>query len=691
MAFLSFQNGQTSVDDLATQLRGELTKRIQQELQLYFAIPHKVNLLNAAAYRRGELDVLNASTGEAILHEQLKLFPTISFAFCGTPQNGEFFGVLRNVSGSQPSFQLSFSNPDTQFLRHYYSLDTDGDRQTLLEIRETPFDSRKRPWFSAALDAKGPAWTDVYFGFTSDSPNITASTPVYSREGRLLSICATDVGLPREFRVFLQNLDVGGTGKAFVIDRAGRLIADSSEGSLTVEEGDTRRPRYGTESDDPLIQETSRYLETRFDDNLTEITSTVQLELTWKNESQLVEVLPFQDNAGLDWLIVVVIPESGFMEQIIANINNKTQQAILLCSVAVFASAVVGFWVARSVTDPILQINAASKELAAGNWDKLVPLKRHDEIGELAISFNHMAKQLKRSFENLEAQKNAFARFFPPEYLDFLGKKDVTELVLGEHVSKEMGVMFSDIRDFTSLAESMTPQESFDFVNAYLRHVSPEVRKHHGFVVKFLGDGLMAVFPGTADDAVQAGIAKCRKVEEFNQQWTADGHHNIAVGVGIHIGHITVGTIGDHNRLQADVLSDCVNLCARLESLTKVYHVSLLLSEDVVQRLQNPEHYEMRLLDRVIVKGSTEKIAVYEVLDAETPTMRALKLKTRPQFNQAVEYYRQGKFDQAKQLFTDILASHPLDETVKFYIDRIEKLMLHPPTIWTGVWTFHEK
>ncbi|NEQ99073.1 MAG: HAMP domain-containing protein, partial [Cyanothece sp. SIO2G6] len=518
VAFVSFQNGRTSVDALAGQLRGELTKRVHQELKLYFEIPHKVNQLNAAAYRRGDLDVLKATKGEVLLYEQLKLFPSIGFAYCGMPQNGEFFGVLRDVEGTSPSFQLSFSNPATNSLRQYYRLSTDGDRQAFLYQRDDPFDSRQRPWFEAAKEANGPAWTDVYFAFTSDLPNVTASTPVYSREGKLVAVCATDVGLPQEFRDFLQHLELGDGGKAFVIDRAGNLIADSSDGSLMIEVDGKRELRLSSESTDSLIAATSEKLIAQFDTNLsqgaidlTSINDVEQLTLPWNGEPYLVEVLPFQDESGLDWLIVVVVPENSFTNQVLANINLQTQQAILLCSLAVFVSAAVGFWIAHSVTDPILQMNDASKQIAAGNWDKVVPLKRHDEIGELAMSFNQMARQLKQSFANLEAQRNAFARFFPPEYLDFLGKDDVTELVLGEHVYKEMGVMFSDIRGFTALAESMTPQKSFDFVNTYLRNMSPEIRRHHGFVVKFLGDGLMAVFPDSADDAMEAGLAKCRK------------------------------------------------------------------------------------------------------------------------------------------------------------------------------------
>ncbi|NET09555.1 MAG: histidine kinase, partial [Symploca sp. SIO2B6] len=337
VAFVAFRNSESATNQLKNQLRGELAKQVENELTRYFAIPHKINTLNAAAYRRGEIDVLGASTGEAQLYEQLKLFSTISFAFCGTEQGGEFFGVLRDSSQSEESFQVSFSSPATDMLRHYYQVDEQGNRGDFIRIRESlTFNSKDRLWYQAAEAAQGSAWTDVYFGFTSDLPNITASTPIYDEQGKLEAVCATDVILPQEFRLFLRNLDAGGNldfsdrGRAFVIDRNGKLIADSTDGSLTIVEDEKQRSRFGIESDDPLIQQTSQTLLDTFK-NLDQIQDPKPLTVLWENKRYLVEVLPFQDEAGLDWLIVVVVPEDGFMRNIIANINRNTQQTVWLC------------------------------------------------------------------------------------------------------------------------------------------------------------------------------------------------------------------------------------------------------------------------------------------------------------------------------------------------------------------------
>lgn len=300
--------------------------------------------------------------------------------------------------------------------------------------------------------------------------------------------------------------------------------------------------------------------------------------------------------------------------------------------------------------------------------------------------------QRKQAEKSLKQLKDAFARFFPPEYLKFLGKDSVTHISLGDHVSREMAVLFSDIRSFTTLSESMTPQENFDFVNTYLQRVSPGIRKHDGVIVKFLGDGMMAVFPNGVDDAIEAGIDKFHQVELYNREREAQGFIPIQVGMGIHIGHLMVGMVGEDSRIQGDAFSDTVTLTSRLEGLTKFYGVSLLISEDVLNRLHRPDQYQIRFLDRAIVKGRTEPIGVYEVMDACDPTTRELKLRTLPDFESGLRHYCEGNLSAAQADFERVLSVNFLDKTTHLYLERIHQLQEQGvPSNWTGVWAFTQK
>ncbi|HEY9661284.1 MAG TPA: adenylate/guanylate cyclase domain-containing protein, partial [Allocoleopsis sp.] len=343
---------------------------------------------------------------------------------------------------------------------------------------------------------------------------------------------------------------------------------------------------------------------------------------------------------------------------------------------------------------------ASDVEKNAFQPDKLTEVaERSDELGQLARVFTNMVKTVKaREKEMIEANHKleelltAYSRFVPNDYLHFLRKKSITDVQLGDHVSKIMAVMFSDIRSFTTISESMTPKENFAFVNAYLKRVSPEIRNNHGLIVKFLGDGMMAVFPEGADDAIAAGVAMFRTVEQYNKKRQQDGWVPINVGIGVHVGHMMLGMVGEDNRMQGDAFSDNVNLTARLEGLTKFYGVSLLISEQALANLSRPEDYQIRFLDRVIVKGRNEPIAVYEILDAENNAVRALKLQTQPEFEQGLESYRIGNLTKAKTCFEEVLTVNTSDKTAKLYLERVEILGDRGiPENWNGVWAFDEK
>ncbi|MBD0336640.1 MAG: HAMP domain-containing protein [Cyanobacteria bacterium Co-bin13] len=687
VGYLSFLNGQRAVQDLASQLRGELSARIEKELHGYFGEPHAINRINATAFAYGELDVNEATSGENLLFQQMKIYPTIAFVYCGSAQSGEFFGVLRSPDTGQ--LQLSYGNASNKFLRDYYSLDVRGSRQHFLYKADKRYDSRERPWFKAAMTTEGPAWTDVYIAFTTGLPNVTASLPVYDRWGKeLLGVCATDVVLPEEFRSFLKTLEIGKSGQAFVLDRSGNLISSSTDEPLMIS-AEGKEPRFlkALNSRNPLVQQSTQFLQDRYW-RLDNIQRPLRLNFKLNGERQFLEVLPFSDGYGLDWLIVVVVPESDFMAQI--NANNRMTAA--LCAGALAIAILVGIFLTRRVTEPIVKLNAAVKEIANGRWERRVDIERIDEVGELAASFNSMASKLQESFQTLEAQKNAFARFFPPEYLKFFDKQSVTDIDLGDHVSKEMTVMFSDIRRFTSLAEKMAPDETFDFINGYLQDISPEIRSHNGFVVKFLGDGVMAIFPDRVEDALDACIAQFQRMREFNYARQALGGMPIDVGIGLHFGHLMVGMVGEYNRMQGDALSDTVNLAARLEGLTKLFGVSLIVSEPVLAKVENCDRYQVRFLARTIVKGRTEPIAIYEVLDAEPEAARYRKLQTLSEFELGLKEYFSHNLSAAQTCFQNVLAADPSDATAKLYLERINQTITQEiPDPWDGVWSFSQK
>ena len=291
--------------------------------------------------------------------------------------------------------------------------------------------------------------------------------------------------------------------------------------------------------------------------------------------------------------------------------------------------------------------------------------------------------------EALERQRtltSSYARFVPTEFLKFLGKEEITDVRLGDAVEREMTVLFSDIRSYTTLSEQMSPTENFDFLNAVLRRTGPMIRENNGFIDKYIGDSIMALFPGEPEDAVKAAIGMRRLLAVYNERRATQGYSAISMGIGINTGNLILGTIGEEERMEGTVISDAVNLASRLEGLTKVYGAAAVMSEQTLFRLSDPSRYRVRILDRVKVKGKSDSVAVFEILDGEAEESVALKLATQRQFERGISSYQMSDFAAAGEQFRAVLAQNPGDVAAALYVRRCELYAAHgAPPEWEGV------
>lgn len=686
VGYLSFRNGQKAVDNLASQLRTEVSNRVYERVKSYVEVPQQVNQINYYAVQQGLLEFQKLAEAELYFWRQVQAFPSVGNAgFANAEGQSLRVGWIDRQSTAEQPQIAEQPTPGGGDL-YYHDIDKNANRVKLAKTVPN-YDPRNRPFYTSAVKQGKPTWSEVYINFGYNVLQIKASRPFYDESGNLLGVLASELGI-NQIGHFLQTLKFGRSGQVFILEPTGDLVATSisTQAVLTGKAKDSKRIQ-AVKSDNLIMRSSVTFLNRHFV-NLKNIQQNYQFEFAIDGQPQFLQVFPLTDEYGLNWLIVVVVPESDFMEQI--NANNRI--TALLCVATLIVAITIGIITARWVTEPLVRLNFAAKDIAEGEWDKTFDIDRTDEVGQLAKSFKDMAQQLKQSFETLETHKNSFARFFPPEYLKFLNKPYVTHIQLGDHVSKEMAVMFSDIRLFTTISEKMTPQEIFSFVNAYLKRVSPEIHHHKGIIVKYLGDGLMAIFPNSADDAIQAGIAKLRKIREYNQERQTTDYLPIKIGIGIHIGHVMVGMIGEEKRMQGDAISDIVNLTSRLEGLTKFYGVSMLISEQVLQKLNDPSQYEIRFLDRATVKGRSEPIFVYEVMDGEAEEVKALKFQTRADFEAGLEHYYSQSFADAKRYFEQVLAVNLADKTAKLYLERVNVLLESGvPENWDGVWNFTQK
>ena len=287
---------------------------------------------------------------------------------------------------------------------------------------------------------------------------------------------------------------------------------------------------------------------------------------------------------------------------------------------------------------------------------------------------------------NLYSINSATGKFVPHQFLRALGKENITEVHLGDHVSKDVNVFFSDIRRYTSLSEKMTPEENFRFVNSYAGRMGPIIQKYKGFVNQYMGDGIMAIFQNQTEDAVRAAIDMQRMIREYNSERLQMDRSPIEVGMGIHTGPLVMGIIGDSKRSEPATISDTVNLASRMEGLTKFYGSRLLLSEDSFQSLKTPDTFAHRFLGKVQVKGKEQAIGVYEIFDLEGNPLDKPKWGNREIFKSALENYYLQNFETSQKLFEEVIAQNHLDKAAEFYLKRSrEYLSEGAPEAWSGV------
>ncbi|MEG3922885.1 ATP-binding protein [Microcoleus sp. T3_A4] len=1094
VGYLSFRNSQRAVNDLADQLMGEVSNRIEQNLRTYLQTPHQINQSKLDAVKLGFVNMKDLSAWEKYLWRQVQLYPYINFTSIAN-QDGEYRTGEKMSNGT---LLINASGPSTNFDFYSYNTNDTGDRTTVAASVKN-FDIRQHPSYAyAALEAK-PTWSSVYISFLEPTLILSALQPVYNSQKQLEGVLIAALRLD-SIGQFLNSLKIGKSGQTFIIERNGTLLATSTPEKPFRSQNGQKELFKVTESSDAVTQTTAKYLETHFQ-NFHQITKAQQINVEINDQNKFLKVLPFQDDKGLDLLIVVVVPEADFMEQIHA--GNRT--TVLLCLAALGMATVLGLLTSRWIIKPLIKLKNAAIALSEGQFDQTVKLERSDELGVLAAAFNSMAAQLQASFtaletKNIELQrldklkdeflantshelrtplngiigiaeslidgatgqlpdltnfnlalitssgkrlsslindlldfsqlkhkklelqiksiglreivsviitlsqplvgkknlqlinsvapelppiaadenrlqqilynlignaikftesgrveisaelvtgkaqsplnfqlaitvsdtgigipedklerifesfeqadgstareyggtglgltvaqqlvelhggkiwvcstvgvgsqfiftlpvsesqpdvsslqpllsenspifitpelgrksslinspisdnsdlletekikvlvvddepiniqviinslsienyeitqasngleavnliesgfkpdlilldvmmpqmtgyevcrevrkkysplempilmltaKNlttdlveafnleandyvtkpfikkellarintqirlaklnaAYGRFVPHDFLNLLEKPSIIEVKLGENQERDMTVLFADIRSFTALSEQMTPPENFAFINTYLGKVSPAIRKNNGFIDKYIGDAVMALFPTSPDDGVRAAIDMQKEVNIYNQQRAKNGLFPIAIGVGLHAGNLMLGTIGERERMESTVIADAVNLASRLEGLTKVYGSGILVSGAIIDRLDDPEKYKYRFVDRVTVKGKTNAVSVFEIYDTETEQSIVLKQQTAEVFQEALNFYYEQKFVAAQKVFQNILQINPDDRVAMLYFKRSRKYRMYgAPEGWSGVETSTEK
>ncbi len=386
--YLSLRNGQEAVNNVAMQLRNEITARIQERVKNYLETAHLVNELHVNTISLEQIALNDTKSLERYFWKQIQTFSEVTNTFIGLP-DGRFVGG-RQFRNGEP--QIILADESTNGGLNYYDADAQGNRTVVVE-GEPNYDPRGRGWYKTAKTKGEAIWTNVYSEFTTKSPAITAAQPVYDKNHQFVGVVGSTAMLT-DVSEFLSGLKIGKSGQTFIVERNGQLVAYSGQIGQKATE---RIKATAEDNSNVLIRETAKHLEAQYPD-LLEINDTLQQDFILDGARQFLQVTPLKDTRGIDWLIVVTIPEADFMEQI----DDNTRMTIWLSLISLALTTLIGLFTARGIIQPVLNLNNATKRFAEGHWDQKLPTERTDELGDLARSFNSMGDQVKKSFNALE-------------------------------------------------------------------------------------------------------------------------------------------------------------------------------------------------------------------------------------------------------------------------------------------------
>jgi adenylate cyclase len=423
------------------------------------------------------------------------------------------------------------------------------------------------------------------------------------------------------------------TISAITLEEAGRVIK-SNGGVVLLWDEPTQRLKILASSGELFFVEEKLYSEIR-----------LLSKILLSGQSEIITDVSVLSQAG------ILLPEVRSVIYSALKVNKRTMGAIILSS------------------NELVQYTAADLKLLT-----TLALQSSAAI-ESALLYEKNLREAKEREEAMRLVYEATGKFVPYEFIGSLGHNVITDVKLGDQVEKIVTVLFSDIRDYTSLSEQMSPEENFKFVCAFNERMGPAIRRHNGFINQYLGDAIMAIFPRNAEDALLAAIEMQKEVQDLNKIRNANDQMPIQIGVGMHTGPLIMGITGDKDRMDATTISDTVNIASRLESLTKHYSVNIILSDSSLKQIGQKDGFHLRSLGLVQLKGKREAVEIHECFDSNPVPDKEKKLNTLAAFNEGVSFFLNKSFQEANLAFKKVVDTDPGDHTAKFFYRNTKKII----------------
>lgn len=593
-----------------------------------------------------------------------KTLPLVVSAYWGD-KHGDFIYSKKERDGSiSTEIYKRRTLPATRTILYR---DKDGNLINKVPSLDLSYDPRVRPWYLKVKEEKKTIWTDIYFFQPIPDIGITTASPVF-RKGQFYGAFGIDIDLGY-LSEFVEAQKITPNGYAFIITKEGKLVAYPKRKpfiDVSVEKGQFINVNTVPMS---LIKNT-----------LDKYNKSGQKELIfafdYKGESYLVAYESVPDLAAYGWLIGVIVPESDFTYDL-----QKMNLSTLGASLVILILGII--LVSGLITRIVRPIKSLVKETEN--------IKHFDLEGEIQV--NSRIKEviyLRDAIHSMKIGLKLFQKYIPKILVRQLIESGEDIRVGG--VRKQLAVFFSDIENFTTIAEKTEPNLLLKQMSDYFEELSQIIISEKGTIDKYIGDAIMAFWgaPLPNDEpcyhAAYAALRCQSKLDELNKKWEKQGKTRLVTRIGIHTGDAIVGNLGSSERLNYTAIGDTINTASRFESINKNYNTKIIVSDAVYELIK--DRFILRMIDCVVVKGRTKSSCIYELLSNDITKVPFDITAYRPIFEKGFRFYQQQQWDEAISHFEDCLKIYPNDTIAPIFVERCKYFKLHPPRDdWNGIWT----
>ncbi|MBX9977279.1 MAG: adenylate/guanylate cyclase domain-containing protein [Alphaproteobacteria bacterium] len=686
----TYQGTKASSIDFAQKLLEQMTETIVEKTSNYLGDAHVATTISESFIKPQDPKFMEDESLRLSFMQVLKLNPNFKVVQIAL-KNGNYFSMERVNQGTkyvktpdkslQENIQFLSQHQDRSNPTHPIEIWTYYDDEGRIVSKEENeflvYDARKRPWYMRTEQKMKFNWSSVYNFSFINVPGVTASKPLYAsadNQGENVGVVGIDLSL-QDISHFLQKNKVSTNGSVIVLNAGDQLVASSNPRHLVATDARSEEIITIDSIKDNHIKEAHRL----FQENNTE-----EFRFDYQNISYLASFTKLPDETDNYWLVGIVVPIDDFL----GTAKSIRDNVFFMILLSLVISTMLIYLLSRRISRPIVAV--------AGETQKIQNL---DIDGDFHLKSSILEIQLMLS--SLASMKNSlasFSKFVPKSLVRKLLQKG-GEVKLGGK-KKELTIFFSDIANFTNISETMSPEKLVMHLSTYLDELSRIITESSGTIDKYIGDAIMAFWGAPINDrdqtfhACHAALSCQRKLVELNRQWELEDKPIFHTRMGLHRDEVLVGIIGSQEKMNYTVMGDGVNAASRLEGLNKAYGTFVLVSERVVEEVE--ESFLFRPLDIITVKGKKKPFKIFELMAQNKGDASLLPSESERQlsllFTKAFRLYTIQKFDEALTAFEELHAIYPHDYPTTLYIERCKELKLNPPPLdWDGVTVFTHK